>query len=81
MQIKSRSSIKEGGGTIWDAAYVLIHYFMKQPKGLIDYYQLDPNFHYRVVELGSGTGIAGIGFAKQFPRSELYLTEYSEKSL
>lgn len=41
MQIKSQSSIVEGGGTIWDAAYVLIHFFMKHPNGLLDLLKLD----------------------------------------
>jgi hypothetical protein len=64
MKIKQKSSIKEGGGTIWDAAYVLIHFFMKQPHGFIDCYGLEADKTYRMVEIGSGTGIAGIGFAK-----------------
>lgn len=33
------------------------------------------------MELGSGTGVAGIGFAKLFSKSEFYLTEMSETSL
>ncbi|CDW73507.1 UNKNOWN [Stylonychia lemnae] len=79
--VKQRSSIKEGGGTIWDAAYVLIHFFMKHPKGLQDFMVLEPQKSYTMVELGSGTGIAGLAFAKLFPNSTHYLTEYSLSSL
>ena len=77
MKIRCRSSIKEGGGTIWDAAYVLIHFMMKNPKGMNEFMQLDKDKDYLMVELGSGTGIAGLAFAKQFAKSKCILTEYS----
>lgn len=81
MSIKSRSSIKEGGGTIWDAAYVIIHFIMKNPDGFKACFNMSEDMPYKVVELGSGTGIAGIAFAKMFSKSEVYLTEMSEDSL
>jgi methylase of polypeptide subunit release factors len=81
MKIKCRSSIKEGGGTIWDAAYVLIHFFHKQPQGFLEYSGLDASKTYNVIEVGSGTGIAGIGMAKALKKSNFYLTEMSPGSL
>eukprot|EP00347_Sterkiella_histriomuscorum_P021027 403335542 len=80
-KIRSQSSIKEGGGTIWDAAYVLVHFFMKHPHGMLDFMSLDPSQEYLMIELGSGTGIAGIGYAKLFSKSRCILTEYSESSI
>ena len=54
---------------------------MKNPKGVIELRNLNPAIEYTVLELGSGTGIAGIAFAKLFTKSTHYLTEYSESSL
>ena len=39
---------------------------MKQNNGFCDIFSMDPIQKYKVIELGSGTGIAGIAFAKLF---------------
>ena len=81
MTIKCRSSIKEGGGTIWDAAFVLIHFFHKHSQGFLEYFNLSRESQLTVVELGSGTGIAGIGLAKILSSSQIFMTEMSPGSL
>lgn len=42
---------------------------------------MNPDKEYTVIELGSGTGIAGLGFLKLFQKSRVHLTDYSEASL
>lgn len=54
---------------------------MKHPNGMLDYMNLNTDKDYLMLELGSGTGIAGIGFAKQFLKSRCILTDYSESSI
>lgn len=70
------SSIVEGGGIIWDAARVMVHYLSKKDHGFRDY--LGGAKLGTIVELGAGTGVAGLALAKLFSESHLViLTEYS----
>ena len=60
---------------------MLIYFIMKQNNGFCDIFSMDPLQKYKVIELGSGTGIAGIAFAKLYTLSEVIFTDYSEGSL
>lgn len=59
------------GGNVWNAAIVYTKYLEKRIR-------LDPAFSeslsgYRILELGSGTGIVGISFVHLFPNIEKFI--------
>lgn len=64
---------------VWDAALVFIHFVMKEDQGFSEYFQLDKNQPYLLVELGAGTGAAGLTFIKRFKTSNVILTEICEE--
>lgn len=74
------SSIVEGGGIIWDAARVMLHFLSKKDHGFRDY--LGEAKLGTIVELGAGTGVTGLALAKLFSDSQrVILTEYSKGCL
>lgn len=54
---------------------------MKENQGFVDYFKLDTNKSYRIVELGAGTGIIGIGIGKKLKQAEIVISDYSEECL
>jgi len=71
------SSIPEGGGVIWDAALVFLHFFAKPKHGFSDY--LGPSHNIEsVVDLGAGTGVVGIAIAKKYAASRILMSEMSQ---
>jgi len=83
LEVYVNSSIPEGGGIIWDAARVFLHFLAKQPHGYFDYLKIDQNIQEspKIVELGAGTGVVGLAMARLHPVSKVWLTEMSEGCL
>lgn len=80
LKVFQDSSIVEGGGIIWDAARVMLHFLSKKVHGFSDY--LGEAKLGTIVELGAGTGVAGLALAKLFSDSHrVILTEYSSGCL
>jgi ribosomal protein RSM22 (predicted rRNA methylase) len=80
LKVFQDSSIAEGGGIIWDAARVMLHFLSKKNHGFRDY--LGEAKLGTIVELGAGTGVAGLALAKLFSDSHrVILTEYSSGCL
>jgi methylase of polypeptide subunit release factors len=80
LQVFVDSSIAEGGGIIWDAARVMLHFLSKKDHGFRDY--LSEAKLGTIVELGAGTGVVGLTLAKLFSDSHrVVLTEISSGCL
>ena len=76
LKVFQDSSIAEGGGIIWDAAKVMLHFLSKKDHGFRNY--LGEAELGTIVELGSGTGVAGLTLAKLFSDPKrVILTDYS----
>lgn len=76
LKVFQDSSIPEGGGIIWDAARVMLHFLSKKDHGFRDY--LGEAKLGTIVELGAGTGVAGLALAKLFSDPQrVVLTEIS----
>ncbi len=71
------SSIKEGGGVIWDAARVFLYFLAKHPHGFQDYDKPDLEKELTILELGAGTGLIGLYLAKMLPKAKVTLTDMS----
>lgn len=59
-------------GTVWDGAIVMISYWNKNKDVALELFAGK-----RVLELGSGTGLVGIG-ASAFSPTKVYLTDLPE---
>ena len=78
LKVLADSSIKEGGGIIWDGAHVMVRFITKRKQGFMEFSGIKVDQELNVMELGAGTGFVGLAFAQMLTQSKVTLTEMSE---